>query len=98
MVGALREVVDTKGAYLTDDPEISAYYLRAQTKPAQWHRAGQGAALTAEVKKDSYDVIALRADSVPEALRGNADYRLLAVLRPSDKDGGQEPYRIWVKR
>ena len=24
--------------------------------------------------------------------------RLLAVLRPSDKDGGQEPYRIWVKR
>ncbi|MFF7169818.1 hypothetical protein [Streptomyces pseudovenezuelae] len=98
MVGALREVVDTKGAYLTDDPEISAYYFRAQTKPAQWHRAGQGAALTAEVKKDSYDVIALRADSVPEALRGNADYRLLAVLRPSDKDGGQEPYRIWVKR
>jgi len=98
MIGALREVVDTKGQYLTDDPEISAYYLGARTKPAQWHQAGQGAALTAEVKKGSYDAIVLRTDSVPEALRGSADYRLLAVLRPSDKDGGQEPYRIWVKR
>ncbi|WP_369224698.1 hypothetical protein AB5J52_28310 [Streptomyces sp. R39] len=98
MVGALREVVDTKGQYLTDDPEISAYYLRAQTRPAQWHPAERGAALTAEVKKGSYDAIVLRAASVPEALRGNADYRLLAVLRPSDKDGGQEPYRIWVKQ
>ncbi|MFE9604852.1 hypothetical protein [Streptomyces hokutonensis] len=98
MIGALREVVDTKGQYLTDDPEISAYYLGARTKPAQWHQAGQGAALTAAVKKGSYDAIVLRAASVPEVLRGNADYRLLAVLRPSDKDGGQEPYRIWVKR
>ncbi|MCX5257946.1 YppG family protein [Streptomyces canus] len=98
MIGALREVVDTKGEYLTDDPEISAYYLRAHTKPAQWHQAERGPALAAAVKKDSYDAIVLRADSVPEALRGNANYRLLAVLRPSDKDGGQEPYRIWVKR
>ncbi|MET8074974.1 hypothetical protein [Streptomyces sp. NPDC005303] len=98
MISSLREIVDTKGAYLTDDPEISAYYLRADTKPAQWHRAGQGTALTAEVKKGSYDAIVLRASSVPEALRGNTDYRLRAVLRPSDKDGGQEPYRIWVKR
>ncbi|MEV0907077.1 hypothetical protein [Streptomyces hokutonensis] len=98
MIGALREVVDAKGEYLTDDPEISAYYLGAMTKPAQWHQAGQGAALTAEVKKGSYDAIVLRAASVPEVLRGNANYRLLAVLRPSDKDGGQEPYRIWVKR
>ncbi|WP_053846775.1 glycosyltransferase family 39 protein [Streptomyces sp. NRRL B-24085] len=98
MVGALREVVDPKGRYLTDDPEISSYYLRAHTEPAQWYRAGRGAALSAEVRKGSYDAIVLRASSVPEALRGNADYRLLAVLRPSDKDGGQEPYRIWVKR
>ncbi|MFF7274616.1 hypothetical protein [Streptomyces griseorubiginosus] len=98
MIGALREVVDAKGSYLTDDPEISAYYLRAHTEPGQWHQAERGAALATEVKKGSYDVIALRSSSVPEALRGNADYRLLAVLRPSDKDGGQQPYRIWVKR
>ncbi|WP_088245407.1 hypothetical protein [Streptomyces sp. LUP47B] len=98
MIGALREVVDTKGEYLTDDPEISAYYLRTHTKPAQWHQAERGPALSAAVKRGSYDAIVLRADSVPEALRGNADYRLLALLRPSDKDGGQEPYRIWVKR
>ncbi|WP_051857888.1 hypothetical protein [Streptomyces cellulosae] len=98
MIGALREVVDAKGSYLTDDPEISAYYLRARTKPAQWHRAARGTALADVVKKGSYDVIALRDASVPAALRGNGNYRLLAVLRPSDKDGGQEPYRIWVKR
>ncbi|MEU0422645.1 hypothetical protein ABZ235_03370 [Streptomyces canus] len=98
MIGALREVVDTKGEYLTDDPEISAYYLRAHTKADQWHQAERGPALAAAVKKGSYDAIVLRTDSVPEALRGNANYRLLALLRPSDKDGGQEPYRIWVKR
>ncbi|MET7689998.1 hypothetical protein ABZT06_18785 [Streptomyces sp. NPDC005483] len=98
MIGALREVVDTKGEYLTDDPEISAYYLRKHTKPAQWHQAERGPALAAAVKKGSYDAIVLRAATVPEALRGDANYRLLAVLRPSDKDGGQEPYRIWVKR
>ncbi|WP_327431012.1 hypothetical protein [Streptomyces sp. NBC_01236] len=100
MIGALREVADGKGSYLTDEPEISAYYLRAKTDPGQWHRAGRGAALTSAVKKGSYDAIVLRAASVPDALRGNAHYRLLAVLRPADKDsaGGRAPFRIWVKQ
>ncbi|MER6345027.1 hypothetical protein ACWC10_06380 [Streptomyces sp. NPDC001595] len=98
MIGALREVVDGKGDYLTDDPEISAYYLRAQTRPAQWHQAERGRALADAVKKGSYDAIVLRAADVPDALRGNDDYRLLAVLRDSGTSKGQEPYRIWVKR
>ncbi|MGI5377527.1 hypothetical protein ACQEV2_25455 [Streptomyces sp. CA-251387] len=104
MIGALRETVTEKGAegsYLTDDPEISAYYLRARTEPGQWHRAERGAALAAAVGKGSYDAIALRTASVPEVLRNSEHYRLLAVLRPTDKDGdadGQAPYRIWVKR
>lgn len=98
MIGALREVVDAKGDYLTDDPEISAYYLRAQTRPAQWHQAERGQALADAVKKGSYDAIVLRAATVPAALRGNDDYRLLAVLQPSGDSGGQESYRIWVKR
>jgi hypothetical protein len=98
MVGALSKVVDGKGSYLTDEPEISAYYLRAQTRPAQWHRAERGEALAAAVKKGTYDAIVLRAASVPGALRGSAEYRLLGVVRVSGKDGGQAPYRIWVKR
>jgi len=98
MIGALREVVDTKGDYLTDDPEISAYYLRARTRPAQWHQAERGEALAGAVKKGTYDAIVLRTATVPDALRGNEDYRLLAVLQPSGKSAGQETYRIWVKR
>ncbi|MFF4347967.1 hypothetical protein [Streptomyces sp. NPDC001530] len=103
MIGALREVVaeqGAKGSYLSDEPEISAYYLRTHTDPGQWHRAGRGAALASAVKKGSYDAIVLRAASVPDVLRGDAHYRLLAVLRPADKDSGdgQAPYRIWVKR
>ncbi|MFF1636769.1 glycosyltransferase family 39 protein [Streptomyces sp. NPDC058246] len=100
MIGALRGVVDGKGDYLTDEPEISAYYLRARTEPGQWHRAGRGSELASAVRKGSYDVIVLRAASVPDELRGNAHYRLLALLRPADKDsaGGRTPYRIWVKR
>jgi hypothetical protein len=50
------------------------------------------------VKKGTYDAIVLRAASVPGALRGSAEYRLLGVVRVSGKDGGQAPYRIWVKR
>jgi hypothetical protein len=98
MIGALRPVVDAKGSYLTDEPEISAYYLRAQTEPGQWHPAPRGTALAAAVKKGSYDAIVLRAATVPEQLRGAEHYRLLAVLRPSGEDAGQAPYRIWVKR
>lgn len=101
MIGALRGVVAEKGArgsYLTDDPEISSYYLRARTEPGQWHRAGRGAALASAVKKGSYDAIVLRAGAVPGELRGSETYRLLAVVRSADKDGGDAPYRIWVKR
>ncbi|MFS4092674.1 hypothetical protein [Streptomyces sp. AF1A] len=98
LVGALSKVVDDKGSYLTDEPEISAYYLRARTSPGQWHRAERGQALAAEVKKGSYDAIVLRTASVPEALRGSGKYRLLGVVRASGKDGGRAPYRIWVKR
>jgi hypothetical protein len=98
LVGALSKVVDDKGSYLTDEPEISAYYLRARTSPGQWHRAEQGEALAAEVKKGSYDAIVLRAASVPGALRGSEQYRLLGVVQASGKDGRQAPYRIWVKR
>ncbi|MEU6063015.1 hypothetical protein ABZ864_00545 [Streptomyces sp. NPDC047082] len=98
MIGALRQVADAKGSYLTDDPEISAYYLRAQTEPGQWHPAPRGTALAAAVKKGSYDAIVLRAAAVPGQLRGAEHYRLLAVLRPSGEDAGRAPYRIWVKR
>ncbi|MCQ4210017.1 glycosyltransferase family 39 protein [Streptomyces longispororuber] len=98
VIGALRDVVDDKGSYLSDDPEISAYYLRAQTRPGQWHQADRGAALSAAVEKHSYDAIVLRSATVPEALRGDEDYRQLAVVRPAGKGGTQEPYRIWVKR
>ncbi|MEU9381086.1 hypothetical protein AB0D38_08830, partial [Streptomyces sp. NPDC048279] len=97
MIGALRGVVDDKGSYLSDDPEISAYYLHARTDPGQWHQAGRGTALAAEVKK-GYDAIALRTASVPAVLRGNDDYRLVAVVPSAGGDHGQQPYRIWVKR
>ncbi|MFD8217130.1 hypothetical protein ACFV2U_26205 [Streptomyces sp. NPDC059697] len=101
MIAALREVVTGKGAkgsYLSDDAEISAYYLRTRTDPGQWHQAGRGSALASAVKKGSYDAVVLRTASVPAQLRGSRTYRLLAVVRSADKDGGQSPYRIWVKR
>ncbi|MFP3988502.1 hypothetical protein U9R90_13505 [Streptomyces sp. E11-3] len=97
MVGALKGVVDDKGRYLSDDPEIAAYYLRAETEPGQWRKAVRGEALAAAVKKGAHDVIALRSPSIPETLRGAKHYRLLTVL-PAAKDSGQDPYRIWVKR
>jgi hypothetical protein len=101
VIAALREVVTEKGAkgsYLSDDPEISAYYLRTRTDPGQWHQAGRGSALASAVKKGSYDAVVLRSASVPAQLRASRTYRLLAVVRSDDKDGGQAPYRIWVKR
>ncbi|MFI1443354.1 hypothetical protein [Streptomyces fructofermentans] len=98
MIGAMRQVVDGKGSYLSDDPEISAYYLRSATEPGQWHRASRGAELASAVLKGSYDAIVLRSERTPEAFRGSKHYRVLAVLPPADKDSGQAPYRIWVKR
>jgi hypothetical protein len=98
MIGALRGVMEnrgSKGNYLTDEPEISAYYLRATTEPGQWHRAQHGAPLTAAVKKGTYDAIVLRSASVPEVLRGSTRYRQLTVVKA---ESGQAPYRIWVKR
>lgn len=98
MVSAMRQIVDDKGRYLTDDPEISAYYLRSVTKPGQWQQAVRGDELASAVKKGTYDAIVLRAPSAPRALREVENYRLLTVLPPTDKDSGQAPYRIWVKR
>ncbi|OAH16297.1 hypothetical protein [Streptomyces jeddahensis] len=97
MVGAMRQVVDGDGRYLTDDPEISAYYLRSVTDAGQWSRAGRGTALDTAVRKGRYDAIALRTPSIPKVLRGAKHYRLLTVL-PAEKGSGQAPYRIWVKR
>ncbi|WP_330459311.1 hypothetical protein OIB37_22025 [Streptomyces sp. NBC_00820] len=94
MVRVLRPLADGEGSYLTDEPEISAYYLRAQTEPAQWHRAPHGTALAAAVREGTYDVIVLRSATVPPQLHGSRHYRLLAVLRPA----GRPTYRIWVKR
>ncbi|MEU5699585.1 glycosyltransferase family 39 protein [Streptomyces aurantiacus] len=98
MIGVMRQVVDGKGVYLSDDPEISAYYLRSATKAGQWKQAGRGDALASDVKKGTYDAIVLRTASTPDALRGVKQYRLLTVLPSPDKDSEQAPYRIWVKK
>ncbi|MDX6353083.1 MAG: hypothetical protein QOF84_7873 [Streptomyces sp.] len=56
------------------------------------------------VREGHFDAIVLRGGVTPDAdtaittaLRGNAKYRLLAVL-PSTDDYGSTTYRIWVKR
>lgn len=112
MVRFLRGVVDGKGAYLAEEHEIPAYYLRDLTTWDQWqstysmdYKGGSGpAAFRAAVLDGHFDAILLRGGVTPEtdrvveeALRGNPRYRLAAVV-PFTLGTGSHNYHIWVRQ